>query len=115
MNKNVFRVVIILIFGLIILGGIFVYRSPTKEINHYISQFPFNRSNHILYPDNISGFLAFDEQEGLPAPSVRLNVLKRSLNTMEVLAGFEVMVYNSENVLKEVYSGELLFFWFVTD
>lgn len=25
-------------------------------------------------------------------------------------SGFEVMVYNSENVLKEVYSGELLFF-----
>ncbi|MNC50360.1 hypothetical protein D3C76_199160 [compost metagenome] len=110
MNKNVYRAVSILVIGLIILGGISLYRSPTKEINHYISEFPFNKSDHILYPDNISEFLAFDEQEGLPAPSVRLKVLKRSLNTTEVLAGFEVMVYNSENVLKEVYSGELMFF-----
>ncbi|MEK3759562.1 hypothetical protein MKZ07_14020 [Paenibacillus sp. FSL P4-0338] len=110
MNKNILRLILILVAGMIIWGGISLYRSPTNEINHYISEFQFSKSDPILYPVNISKFLAFSEQESLPAPSVKLNVLKRSLNTTEVLASFEIMVYGPENVLKEIYSGQLKFF-----
>lgn len=83
MNKKIFSAVTFLVLGLIILVGISVYSSPTKEVSRYISEFPFHKSNPVLYPDNIADFLLYDEQKGLAAPSVKLKNLQRTLNTSE--------------------------------
>lgn len=109
MNKIIFSAVTFLVLGLIILVGISVYSSPTKEVSRYISEFPSHKSNPVLYPDNISDFLLYDEQKGLTAPSVKLKTLQCTLNTSEVIATFEVITYDSNNVPAKVHSGHLLF------
>lgn len=109
MNKKIFSAVTFLVLGLIILGGISVYSSPTREVSRYISEFPSQKSNRVLYPDNIADFFLYDEQKGLTAPSVKLKTLHRTLNTSEVIATFEVITYDSNNVPAKVYSGHLLF------
>lgn len=109
MNKNIIKAVIILVIGVVIIGGITVYSLPKNEINRYITEFQSKKSNLKMYPDNISEFLNFEEQNGLPAPLVRQKVINRSLNKVEILTGFEIMSYNSNNELAHVYSGELLF------
>jgi hypothetical protein len=110
MNKKIIKAVIILVIGVVVLiGGITVYSLPKKEINRYITEFQSKKSNLKMYPDNISEFLNFEEQNGLPAPLVRQKVINRSLNKVEILTGFEIMSYNSNNELAHVYSGELLF------
>lgn len=109
MNKKKFSAVTFLVLGLIILGGISVYNSPIKKVSRYISEFPSHKSNPVLYPDNIADFLLYDEQKGLAAPSVKLKNLQRTLTTSEVIATFEVITYDSNNVPAKVYSGHLLF------
>ncbi|MDF9844310.1 MULTISPECIES: hypothetical protein [unclassified Paenibacillus] len=109
MNKNIIKAVIILVIGVVIIGGITVYSLPKNEINRYITEFQSKKSNLKMYPDNIADFLNFQEQNGLPAPLVKQKVINRSLNKVEILTGFEVMTYNSNNELAHVYSGELLF------
>ncbi|CAM4497861.1 hypothetical protein [Paenibacillus typhae] len=109
MNKNIIKAVIILVIGVVIIGGITVYSLPKNEINRYITEFQSKKSNLKMYPDNIAEFLNFEEQNGLPAPLVKQKVINRSLNKVEILTGFEIMIYNSNNELAHVYSGELLF------
>lgn len=109
MKKITFSVVSFLVLALIVLGGISVYSSPTKEVSRYISDFPSHKSNPVLYPDNISDFLLFEEQKGLSAPSVQLKTIERSLNTSEIIASFEVITYDLNNVPAKIYSGHLLF------
>ncbi|MNC03775.1 hypothetical protein D3C75_511990 [compost metagenome] len=109
MNKKVIIAVLILVVGAVIFGGITVYSLPKNEINRYITEFQSKKSNLKMYPGNISEFLNFDEQNGLPAPLVKQKVINRSLNKVEILTGFEIMTYNSNNELTQVYYGELLF------
>lgn len=69
-----------------IVAGISIYKIPYKLVNSYIKNY---ENNEMLYSENIFRFLAYNKENNLPEPTIKLKTISRSMSEAEILANFE--------------------------
>lgn len=91
------------------IGGVYVFKSPERVIEHDLSHFFKNESTSYTYPDSVIHFLNYHTINNLQRPSVTYKTINSNSNSKEVLASFEIIIYDDINQITDIKSGALIF------
>lgn len=110
LGKRGIVVLALLVLGVLIFGGVYMFSSPERVVKNYLQDFEKTyQLDSVLYPQEVVNFLTYGQRNNLPEPSVKVYLHTKSQDKVEMIAQFYIFIYGPYGALREVHNGDLLF------
>jgi hypothetical protein len=106
--KKTLMLIVILVIILITVVGFSLYHAPVTVVKNYIHQ-GYDTNPKLINDEIVKNFLLYNKQNNLPEPTIHFKTVNHTMKTAQILANFEIFIYDSENNPTNIYSGSLLF------
>jgi hypothetical protein len=106
--KKTVMLIVILVIILITVVGFSLYHAPVTVVKNYIHQ-GYDTNPKLINDEIVKNFLLYNKQNNLPEPTIHFKTVNRTIKTAQILANFEIFIYDSDNNPTNIYSGSLLF------
>ncbi|MBD7968562.1 hypothetical protein [Paenibacillus gallinarum] len=107
-RKKSIVIIPLIVIALIAFFSFSLYDSPSKVVKNYINH-DYVSNHEIINSSVVNQFLEFNKNNNLPEPIINIKTVNRSANQSQVIVNFEIFTYDTNNNLKQIYSGSLLF------
>lgn len=107
-RKKLIVIIPIIVIALAASFSFSLYDSPSKVVKNYIKQDDVSNLE-IINSSDVNQFLEFNKNNNLPEPIINIKTVNRSANQSQVIVNFETFTYDTNNDLKQIYAGSLLF------
>lgn len=106
--KKTVMLIVILVIILITVVGFSLYHAPVTVVKNYIHQ-GYDTNPKLINDEIVKNFLLYNKQNNLPEPTIHFKTVNRTMKTAQILANFEIFIYDLDHNPTNIYSGSLLF------